>query len=93
MRYYTKKSEVGTVSRYQTRQPYYRRTEEDIGEEMEQVAKQAILLALEMELEEAQIALRTLELEWLEDRVTLDDILQESMENSICHNLCVFNRK
>lgn len=91
MRYYTKEKRAEVVNRYQVRQPYYRRSSEDIGAEMEQVEKQGILLALEQQLEMVQVELRLLELAWLEERVTLDDILTTSMENSICHNLCVFD--
>ena len=92
MGYYIRGRQPVNTNRYQIRPPYYKKTPGVIGAEKELVEKQTILLQLEKSLEKMQLELRALELDWLDERVTLDDVLEESMQDSLCHAISVFGK-
>ena len=92
MGYYKRGKLTGKINRYQIRRPYYKGDPDVVEDEMELVEKQSVLLSLEKTLEKMQLELRALELDWLDERVTLDDILEQSMKDSRVADLCVWGR-
>ena len=92
MGYYRRGNVPTNTNRYSTRRPIYRTTPAAIEAEMDLVAKQRIVLELEKELERIQLELRAWSMDWLDERVTLDDILDETMRGSICTAISVFSR-
>lgn len=69
-----------------------RKTAEEIEELIAELEAQILAWELEVRYEKKQNEFRELYMAWYDERITLDEILQAMIDNSICKRISVWPR-
>ena len=65
---------------------------EEIEQKIKELEAQILAFELRVKYEDKQDAFRTIYLEWYEERLTLGELLEAMMDNSICKRITPFAR-